>query len=78
VTYKTGFGFHAENTASLLLEGVFTTTLHSNGSYSLVACIFFAVGMCLPSHYLAMNVYSDFTIPAFGSHATILYVCKPI
>jgi hypothetical protein len=51
-------------------EGVFTLPLHSNGSYSIVACVFVVAGMCLPSRYLAMNVYSDFAIPAFGRHVT--------
>jgi hypothetical protein len=27
--------------------------------------------MCLPSRFLAMNIYSDFTIPAFRRHVTI-------
>jgi hypothetical protein len=45
---------------------VFIAPLHSNGSYSIIAA-----GMCLPSHCLAMNVYSDFTIPAFGRRVTI-------
>jgi hypothetical protein len=52
-------------------EGVFTTSLHSNGSYSSVACIFVAAGMCFLCRCLAMNIYSDFTIPAFGRHVTI-------
>jgi hypothetical protein len=52
-------------------EGVFTAPLHSNGSYSIVAYIFVAAGMCQPSHCLAMNVYSDFTIPALMRHVTI-------
>jgi hypothetical protein len=37
---------------------------------SVVACVFVAVGMSLPSRCLAMNVYSDLTIPAFGRNAT--------
>jgi hypothetical protein len=45
---------HAENTSSLLL-----------GSYFIVACIFVAAGMCLPSRWLAMIIYSDFTVQAF-------------
>jgi hypothetical protein len=48
---------------------VFTAPLHSNGSYSIVACVFVDAGMCLSSRCLAMNVYSDFTIPAFGRHS---------
>jgi hypothetical protein len=62
---------HAENTASLLLGGVFTAPVHNNGSYLIVACVFIAAGMCLPSCCLAMDVTSDFTIPAFGRHVRI-------
>jgi hypothetical protein len=29
--------------------------------------------MCLPSRCLAMNVYSDFTIPAFGRRVTLSF-----
>jgi hypothetical protein len=43
------------------LEDAFIAPLHSNGSL-----------MCLLSRCLAMNVYSDFTTPAFGRHVTIL------
>jgi hypothetical protein len=50
---------------------MFTAPLHNNGSYSIVACIFFAAGVCLPNLCLAMDVYSDFAIPAFGRHVTI-------
>jgi hypothetical protein len=32
-----------------------------------------AARMCLPSRCLAMNFYSDFTLPAFGHRVTILY-----
>jgi hypothetical protein len=52
-------------------EGVFTAPLHSNGSYSIVAFVFIAAGMCLPSRCLAMNVYFAFAILAFGRHVTI-------
>jgi hypothetical protein len=52
-------------------EGVFTEPLHSNGNYSIVACIFVDAGMCLPSRCLEMNVYSDIIIPAFGRHVTV-------
>jgi hypothetical protein len=52
-------------------EGVFTPPLHSNGRYSIVACASFDAGICLPSRYLAKNVYSDFAIPAFGRHVTV-------
>jgi hypothetical protein len=45
-------------------EGVLTASLHSNRSYSIVACVFVAAGMCLPSRCLALNMYSDFAIPA--------------
>jgi hypothetical protein len=51
--------------------GMFTAPLHSNESYSIVACVFVASGMCLPSRYLATNVYTDFAILAFGHHVTI-------
>jgi hypothetical protein len=51
-------------------EGVFTAPLHSNGSYSFVACVFVAAGMCLLSRFLSTNVYSDFAIPALGRHVT--------
>jgi hypothetical protein len=47
--------------------------LHSNGSYSIVACVSVAAGMCLPSRCLAMNVYA-FTIPDFCHHVKILNV----
>jgi hypothetical protein len=53
------------------LEGGFTAPLPSNGSYSIVGCIFVAAGMCLPSRCLVTNVYSNVTIPAFGRHVTI-------
>jgi hypothetical protein len=52
-------------------EGVFTAPLHGNRSYSIVACVFIGPGMWLPSRCLAMNIYSEFTIPAFGRHITI-------
>jgi hypothetical protein len=54
------------------LEGVFTAPLQSNGSYSRDACIFVAAEICLASRCLAMNVYSDFFIPAFGCHVTLI------
>jgi hypothetical protein len=43
-----------------------TALLRSKGSYSTVACVFVAAGMCLPSRFLAINVYFDFIITAFG------------
>jgi hypothetical protein len=52
-------------------EGMFTATLHSNGSYLIVACLFVAAGICLPSRCLAMNVHSDFAIPAIWRHVTL-------
>jgi hypothetical protein len=52
-------------------EGVFTSPLYSNRSYSIVTCVFVAAGMCLLSRCLTMDVYSDFTFPAFGHHVTI-------
>jgi hypothetical protein len=52
-------------------KGVFIAPLLSNGSYSIVACVCVAAGMCLPSHSIEMAVYSDFTIPTFGRQFTI-------
>jgi hypothetical protein len=52
-------------------ESVITAPLHRNGSYYIVACVLVAAGMCLPSRCLVMNIYSDFTIPAFGHRVTI-------
>jgi hypothetical protein len=43
-------------------ENKFTVPLHSDGSYSIVACVFFAAEICLPSICLAKDVSSDFTI----------------
>jgi hypothetical protein len=53
-------------------KGVFTAPLHNNGSFSIFACVFVAAGICLPSRCLTTNVYSNFTILAFGRHVTIL------
>jgi hypothetical protein len=55
---------------------MFTALLHSNGTYSIVACVFVAGGICLSSRCLAMKVYPDFGIPAFGYHMTILTMIK--
>jgi hypothetical protein len=60
------------------LEGVFTAPLHSNGCYSIVACVYVAAVMCLPSRCLAMNVYSDVAIPASGRHVTVLYALSGV
>jgi hypothetical protein len=46
--------------------------LHSNESYSIVACVFVAAGMCLPSCCVTMNVYFHFTISAVWHHVRIL------
>jgi hypothetical protein len=43
-------------------EGVLTAPLCISGSYPIVACVFLAAGMCLPSRCLAMNVCSDFAV----------------
>jgi hypothetical protein len=42
----------------------------------IVACVFVAAGMCLPSSCMAMDFSSDFTIPAFGHHVTVLRAIK--
>jgi hypothetical protein len=69
------FALTTQKTQSLYCwEGLFTAPLHSNGSYLIVACVFVAAGMCLPSRFLAMPIYSDFTISAFRRHVTICYV----
>jgi hypothetical protein len=51
---------------------LFAAPLHTNWSYSVVACIFVAATMCFPSRCLAMNVYSDSTIPTFWLH--VIYI----
>jgi hypothetical protein len=56
-------------------EGVFTAPFHSNGSSSIITCVFVAAGMCLPSRCLARNVYSNFTIPAL-CHNIYVYLHK--
>jgi hypothetical protein len=61
---------HAENKPLYCLEGVFTAPMHSNRSYSIAPCVLVAAGMCLPSRFLAMNVYSYFALPALGCHVT--------
>jgi hypothetical protein len=55
-------------------KDVFTVPFHSNGSYSIVACVFVAARMCLPCRCLAINIYSDFDIPAFVRHVTVLSI----
>jgi hypothetical protein len=52
-----------ENTASSIV--VFAASLHSNGSYLIVAYVFVAAEMYLPSSYLAM-----------GLHVTISIYCR--
>jgi hypothetical protein len=37
-------------------EGVFTAPLYSNESYSSVACVFIAAGVCLQSRCLTINL----------------------
>jgi hypothetical protein len=44
----------------------------TTGSYSIVAYVFVAVGMFLLSSCIPMDVFSDFNIPAFGCHVTLL------
>jgi hypothetical protein len=48
-------GGSVENTACSSV--VFTAPLHNNGSYPIVACVFVAAGMCLPSRCLTMGVH---------------------
>jgi hypothetical protein len=54
-----------------IFKGVVITPLHSNGSYSIVACVFVAAGICLPSRSLAMDVYSNFALQVFGRYVTV-------
>jgi hypothetical protein len=61
------FTDHAESTTSILLGG----RVYSNGSYSLIACVFVDARVCLLSRCLEMNVCSRFAIPAFGRHVKI-------
>jgi hypothetical protein len=68
------FARTTQKTHLYYLEGVFTAPLHSNWSYSIVACVFVAAGMCLPSRTLAMDIYSDVTIPALGRHVTVSWL----
>jgi hypothetical protein len=59
--------------------GIFTAPLHSIGRGAgntentalLLMWAFISTWICLPSRCLAISVYSDFTIPAFGRHATV-------
>jgi hypothetical protein len=57
-------------------EGVFTVPLHSNGSYSIVACEFVAAEMFSLSRWLAINVYSDLSIRDFGHLIAIWLICS--
>jgi hypothetical protein len=57
---------------------VFTSPLHRNGSYSIVACVFVAAGMCLPSSCLAIDVCSGSVIPAFRRHVTVCFIFHSI
>jgi hypothetical protein len=47
-------------------EGVFTAPLHSNGSCSIVVCVFVAAGIFLRIRCLVMDVFSNFTIRISG------------
>jgi hypothetical protein len=47
--------------------------LHINDSSSIIACVFVAAGMCLPSRCLVMDVCSGSTIPAFRRHVTVWF-----
>jgi hypothetical protein len=64
-----------ENTASqecfYCYKGVFTSPLHRNISYFIVACLFMFTGSCLPSRCLEINVYSGCAIQAFRRHVTV-------
>jgi hypothetical protein len=74
-----GEGTHTNTKDSLnfccCIASGWTRRKHSFHRYAnnttIVACLFVAVGTCLPRLCLAMNVYSDSTIPAFRRHVTI-------
>jgi hypothetical protein len=50
---------------------VFAAPLRGNRNYSIVAFVFIAVGMYLPSRCLTMSISSDFTIPVLGLHVRV-------
>jgi hypothetical protein len=50
--------------------------LHSNGTYSVVASVFIATGICLQSHCLAINVYSDYYSDFRASCHNIIIILK--
>jgi hypothetical protein len=72
----TGYGLHDRGVGVRvsIVKKLFTTLLHSDGNYSIVACEFVAAGMCLPRNCLAMDYSSKFTIQAFGRHVTIIFI----
>jgi hypothetical protein len=69
-----------ENTVSQQVlyhyRSVLTSSLHRNGSSSIIACVFISVGTCLPTRCLATNVYCGSAVPAFGRHVTIWIMSK--
>jgi hypothetical protein len=62
-----------KHSTSIFGKACLSELLHSNGSYSIVNCVSVAAAMRLPSHCLAMDIYFDFIIPAFGHHVTIYF-----
>jgi hypothetical protein len=52
-------------------KGVFSPLLHSNGSYPIVACVFVAAGMCLPSPCLTMGIHVTFFRATYYSQRSI-------
>jgi hypothetical protein len=64
---------HGPRRKQSFFKGVFTAPLHGNGIYSIIACVFFAVGMCVPSRCLRMDVSSDITLPHFGRRVTLRF-----
>jgi hypothetical protein len=71
--YNTLHGPRRKHSLSIDGKTHLTTPLHSNRSDSIVACVLFAAGMWLPNRCLAMNIYSDFIIPAFRRHVTLAF-----
>jgi hypothetical protein len=59
VSLQWTYANHIENTSCDTGSSIvtFTATLHSNGSYLIVTCVFVAAGMCLPSRCLAVGLH---------------------
>jgi hypothetical protein len=63
--------FHRYRNKSLLLQRRAYLAVAQKRQFSIVACVFFAAGMCLLRSCLAMDICSGSTIPAFSRHVTV-------